>query len=109
MTPNQFVETLNSIGINAFLENWDGGGTQLPTGILPNGEGWIMADEADAYWVGPDEEMPKLHLQFYKPASEDVWGENWDEPTGEILSDVDAETALKCIIRKALATMLKEV
>jgi hypothetical protein len=98
MTPRQFVAILKRASIDADLKTMDTS-YPLPTGKLPNGQGWILADEADAGFVQPNEEMPpRLHLQFYKPASEEF--PDFTEPT-DIYADITSLEAAFYIVRKA--------
>ena len=96
LTPRRFVLALAEAGVDVTLENFAGPGSwSLPFGHLPDGRTWILGDEADAGFVGPDAPMPGayssvglLHLQVYASATEN------DGDTGSpvgILSGITAD------------------
>jgi hypothetical protein len=106
LTPRRFVLALAGDGLDADLEILGGPGSwPLPLGYLPDGRSWILSDEDDAGWVGPDAPIPgRLHLQVYESAQENAgrWpdrhGLDFNDPLG-ILADITPARAEQAIRR----------
>jgi hypothetical protein len=114
MTPQQFCDALQRDGLDAYLECHGGPGMPaVPTGILRDGRGWIMADENGCLgdlgypqcYEAPMGSIGSIGVQVYESAAENAsrWpdriGLDFNDPVALLRQDGTVAHAAEAIRR----------